>query len=160
MQVWCPSNHSYCQKLGLPRRHCRHGENDSRCHRVLEISRKTPRYRAKITALGTYRRTPLECVLGRLLFAHQAVNPYRVNTACAPMVAYTWTPPVIPWTESRPAHAASSKTSIARGLDGPDTVFVHWDPTVEGWGVTSASRQGSQSPPCGSSGPEYIFFNL
>ena len=32
------------------------------------------------------------CVLVRLLFGHQAVNPYRVNTACAPMAAYTWTP--------------------------------------------------------------------
>ena len=30
------------------------------------------------------------CVLVRLLFGHQAVNPYRVNTACAPMAAYTW----------------------------------------------------------------------
>ena len=55
-------------------------------------------------------------------------------------------PPVIPRPESRPAHAASSKDCIARDLDGPDTVFVHWDPTVEGWGVTSAPRQGS--PPC------------
>ena len=46
------------------------------------------------------------CV-GTLLFGHQAVNPYRVNTACAPMTAYTWTPSVIPRPESRPAHAAS-----------------------------------------------------
>ena len=33
-----------------------------------------------------------QCVLVRLLFGHQAVNPCRVNTACAPIAAYTWTP--------------------------------------------------------------------
>ena len=26
VQVWCPSDHSYCQEIGLPRRHFRHGE--------------------------------------------------------------------------------------------------------------------------------------
>ena len=59
MQVWCPSDHSYCQKVGLPRRHFRHGENGSRL-RFLEISRKIPRYRAKNTVLGTYRRKPVD----------------------------------------------------------------------------------------------------
>ena len=39
------------------------------------------------------------------------------------------------------------KTTTVRDLDGPDAVFVHWVPTVEGWGVTSTPRQGS--PPCG-----------
>ena len=51
MQVWCPSDHLYCQKLRLPRRHFRHGENGSRL-RFLEISRKIPRYRAKNAVLG------------------------------------------------------------------------------------------------------------
>ena len=59
MKVWCPSDHSYCQKVGLPRRHFRHGENGSRL-RFLEISRKIPRYRAKNTVLGTYRRKPVD----------------------------------------------------------------------------------------------------
>ena len=59
MQVWCPSDHVYCQKVGLPRRHFRHGENGSRL-RFLEISRKIPRYRAKNTVLGTYRRKPVD----------------------------------------------------------------------------------------------------
>ena len=59
MQVWCQSDHVYCQKVGLPRRHFRHGENGSRL-RFLEISRKIPRYRAKNTVLGTYRRNPLD----------------------------------------------------------------------------------------------------
>ena len=59
MQVWCPSDHSYCQSIGPPRRHFRHGENGSRL-RFLEISRKIPRYRAKNTVLGTYRRKPVD----------------------------------------------------------------------------------------------------
>ena len=59
MQVWCPSDHSYCQSIGPPRRHFRHDENGSRL-RFFEISRKIPRYRAKNTVLGTYRRKPVD----------------------------------------------------------------------------------------------------
>ena len=47
------------QKFDAPRRHFRHGENGSRL-RFLEISRKIPRYRTKITVLGTYRRKPAD----------------------------------------------------------------------------------------------------
>ena len=87
------------------------------------------------------------CVLVRLLFGHQAVNPYRVNTACAPMAAYTWTPSRNPWARIPPCPCyLLGGLYCYRDLDGPDTVFVHWDPTVEGWGVTSAPRQGSS--PC------------
>ena len=79
-------------------------------------------------------------LFGFLLFGHQAVGPYRTNTACAPMAAYTWTPSRNPAARIPPVPCVLNKALLLGDIAGPTLFSVIGTPPRKGgtWRVPPA----------------------
>ena len=71
-------------------------------------------------------------LFGFLLFGHQAVGPYRTNTACAPMAAYTWTPSRNPAARIPPVPCVLNKALLLGDIAGPTLFSVIGTPPWKG----------------------------
>ena len=97
-------------------------------------------------------------LFGFLLFGHQAVGPYRTNTACARMAAYTWTPSRNPPARIPPVPCVLNKALLLGDLAGPTLFSVIGTPHLGKVGrggcpppgvppQVSSHRGGEREPP-------------